>query len=110
MFISDASVYSDESVEMASKGEVDLALWTETNEKGENLIKLPCYNDLEASSFQKHPLTLIPKIKLKDLAQFPIVTYLDLLEAMIWIEPFLREGSKQMLFLQLLMLMSLKPM
>ena len=33
----------DESVEMAAKGEVDLAIWTETSEKGETLIKLPAY-------------------------------------------------------------------
>ena len=66
----------DESVEMASKGEVDLALWTETNEKGENLIKLPCYKWSRSIIVpKKHPLTKLPKIKLKDLAQYPIVTY-----------------------------------
>ena len=45
----------DESVEMASKGEVDLALWTETNEKGENLIKLPCYKWSRSIIVQKTP-------------------------------------------------------
>ena len=43
----------DESVEMAARGEVDIALWTETNEKGENLIKMPCISGLEALSFPK---------------------------------------------------------
>ena len=66
----------DESVEMASKGEVDIALWTETNEKGENLIKLPCYKWSRSIIVpKKHPLTKLSKIKLKDLAQYPIVTY-----------------------------------
>jgi len=51
-------------------------LWTETNEKGENLIKMPCYKWSRSVIVPKgHPLTKLPKIKLKDLANFPIVTY-----------------------------------
>ena len=66
----------DESVEMAARGEVDIALWTETNEKGENLIKMPCYKWSRSVIVPKgHPLTKLPKIKLKDLANYPIVTY-----------------------------------
>jgi LysR family cys regulon transcriptional activator len=66
----------DESVEMASRGEVDIALWTETAEKGENLIKMPCYKWSRSVIVPKgHPLTKIPKLKLKDLASYPIVTY-----------------------------------
>jgi LysR family cys regulon transcriptional activator len=66
----------DESVEMASRGEVDIALWTETAEKGENLIKMPCYKWSRSVIVPKgHPLTKISKLKLKDLASYPIVTY-----------------------------------
>ena len=66
----------DESVEMAAKGEVDIALWTETTEKGENLVKMPCYKWSRSIIVPKgHPLASIPKIKLKDLSQYPIVTY-----------------------------------
>ena len=66
----------DESVEMAARGEVDIALWTETNEKGENLIKMPCYKWSRVLLSQKvTPYKVTQKIKLKDLANFPIVTY-----------------------------------
>ena len=66
----------DESVEMAAKGEVDIALWTETTEKGQNLVKMPCYKWSRSIIVPKgHPLASIPKIKLKDLSQYPIVTY-----------------------------------
>ena len=93
MFISKCTnVHPDESVEMAAKGEVDIALWTETTEKGENLVKMPCYKWSRSIIVPKgHPLASIPKIKLKDLSQYPIVTYvLVLLEVTIWIELFLR--------------------
>lgn len=66
----------DESVEMAAKGEVDLAIWTETSEKGETLIKLPAYKWSRSLIVPKgHPLADVTKPKLKHLAEFPIVTY-----------------------------------
>ena len=66
----------DESVEMAAKGEVDLAIWTETSEKGETLIKLPAYKWSRSLIVPKgHPLAEVTKPKLKHLAEFPIVTY-----------------------------------
>ncbi len=62
--------------EMASKGEVDMAIATEALELFENLIMLPCYRwNRSVIVKHDHPLANEDKLTLEKLAEYPIVTY-----------------------------------
>lgn len=62
--------------EMASRGQVDIAIATEASELFENLVKLPCYQwNRSVLVPHGHPLTQVPVLTLEALAQFPIITY-----------------------------------
>ncbi len=62
--------------ELVSKGNVDLAIATEGTDLFENLAKLPCYQwNRSVIVPHGHPLTEIQDLTLKDIAQFPIITY-----------------------------------
>ena len=66
----------EQIAEMASKGEVDFAIATEGLNLFENLVMLPCYKWNRAVIFPRtHKLAREPKITLKMIADFPIVTY-----------------------------------
>lgn len=62
--------------ELASRGEVDLAIATEALQLFDNLIMLPCYRWDRCVLVPKgHPLADRQKLTLKEVAAFPIVTY-----------------------------------
>lgn len=62
--------------ELAARGEADFAIATEALERFDNLIVLPCFRWNRAVLVPKdHPLTLVKKLTLKHLAEYPLVTY-----------------------------------
>lgn len=62
--------------ELASRGIVDMAIATEGMDLFDNLVLLPCYEWNRCILVpQGHPLTQIDEISLKDVAAYPIVTY-----------------------------------
>lgn len=62
--------------EMAAKGVADFAIATEALHLYQDLIMLPCYHWNRSLLVPKgHPLTKIDKVTIKDLAEFPLVTY-----------------------------------
>ena len=62
--------------ELAAKGRVDFAIATEALELFENLVMMPCYHwNRSIICPHDHPLTQLSRLELKDLAKFPIVTY-----------------------------------
>lgn len=62
--------------EQVSRGLVDLAIATEATDLFENLVNLPCYQwNRSVLVPHGHPLTFLPRLKLEELAQYPIVTY-----------------------------------
>jgi LysR family cys regulon transcriptional activator len=62
--------------ELASHGLVDMAIATETIDHFENLVLLPCYEWNRCILVpQGHPLAEIGLIGLKEVAEYPIVTY-----------------------------------
>lgn len=62
--------------ELASKGIVDFAIATEALELFDNLIMMPCYQwNRSVIVRHDHPLASRKKLKLDELAQYPIVTY-----------------------------------
>lgn len=62
--------------EMAADGTVDFAIATEALSHFSDLIMMPCYRWNRSVVVPKdHPLAQLQKLTLKDLAQFPIVTY-----------------------------------
>jgi LysR family cys regulon transcriptional activator len=62
--------------ELASHGLVDMAIATETIDHFENLVLLPCYEWNRCILVpQGHPLAEIEQIGLKEVAEYPIVTY-----------------------------------
>jgi LysR family cys regulon transcriptional activator len=62
--------------ELASRGLVDMAIATEALELFENLVMLPCYQWNRCILVpQGHPLTQQESLTLKDLTEYPIVTY-----------------------------------
>lgn len=62
--------------ELASRGEVDIAIATEALQLFENLVMLPCYRwDRCVLVPQGHPLTRINRLTLQQIADYPIVTY-----------------------------------
>ena len=61
---------------MAADGQVDFAIATEAIEHFEQLVMLPCYRWNRCILITPdHPLPAIKKLTLKDVAQYPIVTY-----------------------------------
>ena len=62
--------------ELASRGVVDMAIATEAMELFENLVMLPCYRWNRCVLVrQGHPLTEKAELTLRDVAEYPIVTY-----------------------------------
>ncbi len=62
--------------EMAADGTVDFAIATEAMSHFTDLIMMPCYRWNRSVIVPKdHPLTQVSKLTLKDLAEYPIVTY-----------------------------------
>jgi LysR family cys regulon transcriptional activator len=62
--------------EMAADGTVDFAIATEALELFNDLIMLPCYRWNRCILVPKdHPLCQVSKLSLKDVANYPIVTY-----------------------------------
>jgi LysR family cys regulon transcriptional activator len=61
---------------MAAEGQADFAIATEALEHFEQLVMLPCYHWNRTILVKPdHPLTQVSKLSLKDIAEFPIVTY-----------------------------------
>ena len=61
---------------MAAEGQTDFAIATEALEHFEQLVMLPCYHWNRTILVKPdHPLTQVSKLSLKDIAEFPIVTY-----------------------------------
>ncbi|WP_372737221.1 HTH-type transcriptional regulator CysB [Neptunomonas sp.] len=62
--------------EMAADGTVDFAIATEAMTHFSDLIMMPCYRWNRSVIVPKdHPLTQVSKLTLKDIADYPIVTY-----------------------------------
>lgn len=62
--------------ELAATGTADFAIATEALELFNNLVMMPCYRwNRSVIVPRDHPLTHIKKLELKDLAEYPIVTY-----------------------------------
>ncbi|QEQ96908.1 HTH-type transcriptional regulator CysB [Neptunomonas concharum] len=62
--------------EMAADGTVDFAIATEAMAHFSDLIMMPCYRWNRSVIVPKdHPLTQVSKLTLKDVADYPIVTY-----------------------------------
>lgn len=62
--------------ELASNGTVDFAIATEALELFGNLVMMPCYRWNRSLIIpQDHPLAKVRKLELKQIAEFPIVTY-----------------------------------
>lgn len=68
---------SRQIVEMAEKGHVDFALTTEEIIQSDKLVTLPCYDwNRCLLVLSDHPLLRLDRpLTLRDIAQFPIVTY-----------------------------------
>lgn len=62
--------------ELASNGTVDFAIATEALELFGNLVMMPCYRwNRSLIVPQDHPLAKVRKLELKQIAEYPIVTY-----------------------------------
>ena len=62
--------------ELASRGLVDMAIATETIDQYENLVQLPCYEWNRCVLVpREHPLARKADFGLRDVAAYPIVTY-----------------------------------
>ena len=62
--------------EMASNGTVDFSIATEALELFNDLVMLPCYRWNRCILVPKdHPLCQVSRLSLKDVAKYPIVTY-----------------------------------
>ena len=62
--------------ELAAKHNVDFAIATEALELFDNLVMLPCYRwNRSIIVPPDHPLTKVKKLTLKDVADYPLVTY-----------------------------------
>lgn len=63
-------------VEWASNDQVDFSICTEELAQSNKLESIPCYRwNRSLITLPDHPLQKIKKISLKDLSQYPIVTY-----------------------------------
>ncbi|MCK5830605.1 MAG: CysB family HTH-type transcriptional regulator [Methylococcales bacterium] len=61
---------------LLEEGNVDIAIATEVLASRESLVALPCYQWSRSVITKKdHPLAQNRKIKLKDIVQYPIITY-----------------------------------
>ncbi|OBS09694.1 HTH-type transcriptional regulator CysB [Acidihalobacter prosperus] len=66
----------EQIAEMAVNGKVDFAIATEGLNHFEDLVLLPCYKWNRAALVPRgHPLELVKRLSLEDLAKFPLVTY-----------------------------------
>ncbi len=62
--------------QMAVSGEADFAIATEALELFDDLVMMPCFQWNRSILVPKgHALTSIPELSLKDINQFPIITY-----------------------------------
>lgn len=62
--------------EAAAKGKADFAIATEALHLYHDLIMLPCYHWNRSILVPKgHPLTTVDKVSIKDVASYPLVTY-----------------------------------
>lgn len=62
--------------EMAANGAVDFAIATEALERFSSLVMLPCYRwNRTVVVPQDHPLAKVERLTIRDLAEYPIVTY-----------------------------------
>ena len=62
--------------ELAAKHNVDFAIATEALELFDNLVMLPCYRwNRSIIMPPQHPLTKVKALSLKDVADYPLVTY-----------------------------------
>ena len=62
--------------EMAANGAVDFCIATEAMELFSDLIMMPCYRWNRSIIVPKsHPLAKVPELTLKELAEYPLVTY-----------------------------------
>jgi LysR family cys regulon transcriptional activator len=63
---------------LLEQGEVDIAIATEVLASRESLVALPCYQWSRSVITKKdHPLVKNKKVSLKDIVQYPIVTYVN---------------------------------
>ncbi|SFF40507.1 LysR family transcriptional regulator, cys regulon transcriptional activator [Fontimonas thermophila] len=61
---------------MAADGQADFAIATEAMHHFDSLVMLPCYRWNRSILVRpEHPLTKLKRITLRDVAQYPIVTY-----------------------------------
>ncbi|HQT25268.1 MAG TPA: HTH-type transcriptional regulator CysB [Burkholderiales bacterium] len=62
--------------EMVTSGEVDIGIATEAIALFEDLVMLPCYEwNRCVVTLPKHPLLRKGKLRIEDLAEYPIITY-----------------------------------
>lgn len=62
--------------EMASQGDVDLAIATEALQLFDNLVMLPCYSWDRCVLVPKgHPLADMSELTLEEVAKYPLITY-----------------------------------
>ncbi|WMS88246.1 LysR substrate-binding domain-containing protein [Pleionea litopenaei] len=67
---------SEQISEMMRNGLIDFAIASSSGAKNSDTVSLPCYHWDRAILMPKdHPLTKLDDIELKDLIQYPIITY-----------------------------------
>lgn len=66
----------DQVIEEAVSGVADIAIATEGISEASDLVSLPCYDWNRSIIFPKgHPLESVKKLRLEDVARYPLVTY-----------------------------------
>ncbi len=67
---------SEQIAEMMKNGLIDFAVASSSGAKNSDTVSLPCFHwDRAILMPQDHPLTKLEDIELKDLIQYPIITY-----------------------------------
>lgn len=67
---------SEQISEMMKNGLIDFAIASSSGAKSSDTVSLPCFHwDRAILMPQDHPLTKLEDIELKDLAEYPIITY-----------------------------------
>ncbi|MCO7226906.1 LysR substrate-binding domain-containing protein [Pleionea sp. CnH1-48] len=67
---------SEQISEMMKSGLIDFAMASTSGAKNSDMVTLPCYHWDRAILMPKdHPLTKLEEVTLKDLAEYPIITY-----------------------------------